>query len=198
MPSMSSTFFLLPAYISFETTRAILSFAAVRSHIEVSPTLIAFGSELLKLVVALIFLRFDLVNNGRSGGISSLKSAVLFASKDEASWKAYGLFAVPAVLYLINNILYLLGLQQTTPSLLHVAMLAKLPFTGVLHHFVVRRQKNTYAWISLVCICCGLLLFNAPVEVLQRMAGIGGTEDGATSMPAVSYTHLTLPTKRIV
>ena len=113
----SSTFFLLPAYISFETTRAILSFAAVRSHIEVSPTLIAFGSELLKLVVATIFLRVDLVSNGGSGGISDLKSAILFASKDQASWRAYGLFAVPAVLYLINNILYLLGLQLTTPSL---------------------------------------------------------------------------------
>jgi len=179
-----STFFLLPAYISFETTRAILSFAAVRLHIEVSPTLIAFGSELLKLVVAIIFLRVDLVSNGGSGGINDLKSAILFATKDQASWRAYGLFTVPAVLYLINNILYLLGLQLTTPSLLHVAMLAKLPFTGVLHHFVVRRQKNMYAWISLACICFGLLLYNAPIEVFQWMEGSESTKDSAVE---VSY-----------
>ena len=34
--------------------------------------------------------------------------------------------------------------------------------TGVLHHFMVRRQTNAYAWVSLTCLSAGLLVFNFP------------------------------------
>jgi len=102
------------------------------------------------------------------------------------------------VLYLINNILYLLGLQLTTPSLLHVAMLAKLTLTGVLHHFVVRRQKNLYAWISVACICSSLLLFNAPVEVFQRTAGTRSAEAGVPNMPDFGLSYLIWPLTGLV
>ncbi|ODQ55030.1 hypothetical protein SAICODRAFT_53593, partial [Saitoella complicata NRRL Y-17804] len=166
-------YFLLPAYITFETTRAILSFAAVHSQVRISSTFIAFSSELLKLVFALIFLCRFLGKTGNGVNARSLKSAILFASSDQAGWRAYGPYAVPAALYLINNLLYLLGLQLTTPSLLHVAVLAKLPFTGILHHLLVKRQRNLYAWLSLALICTGLLIFNAPIEFLDWIRGIG-------------------------
>ncbi|GAO51596.1 hypothetical protein G7K_5695-t1 [Saitoella complicata NRRL Y-17804] len=186
-------YFLLPAYITFETTRAILSFAAVHSQVRISSTFIAFSSELLKLVFALIFLCRFLGKTGNGVNARSLKSAILFASSDQAGWRAYGPYAVPAALYLINNLLYLLGLQLTTPSLLHVAVLAKLPFTGILHHLLVKRQRNLYAWLSLALICTGLLIFNAPIEFLDWIRGV---EDPLTAT-STSNTNTTTPAFQI-
>ena len=71
-------------------------------------------------------------------------------------------FAIPALLYLINNILYLIGLQLTTPSLLTVAILAKLPITAILHHLFVKRQQSGAAWLSLLVLSLGLLVSHIP------------------------------------
>lgn len=43
-----------------------------------------------------------------------------------ASWKSYFAYAVPSVLYLLNNLLYLLGLELSTPATLHITVLAKV------------------------------------------------------------------------
>lgn len=175
-------YFLLPAYITFDTTRAILTFAAVNSHISVSSTTITFCSELLKLIFAFVFLcRYVLKEEVGTLDMGSIKSAILFASPDSGvsdTWRAYAVFAVPAALYLINNLLYLLGLQLTVPSLLHVAMLAKLPFTGILHHFIIKRQSNGLAWLSLAGICAGIFIFNAPLDLLDWVSNYN---DSATS-----------------
>jgi len=161
MSSARPAFALLPAYITSETTRASLSFAAVHSKVQISPTVITLSSEALKLLIALAFLYW----RQESRDAHSLKTAILFASGEKASWKTYGAFAVPAILYLVNNLLYLIALQFTSPSLLHVAILAKLPLTGILHHVLVRRQKNVFAWTSVVVLCFGLAILNAPINV---------------------------------
>jgi hypothetical protein len=44
----------------------------------------------------------------------------------EARWRSYVTYAVPSILYLISNLLYLIALRSTTPALLHVAILAKV------------------------------------------------------------------------
>lgn len=41
-------------------------------------------------------------------------------------------------------------------------MLAKLPATAIMHNFMIRRQSNRWAWMSLFCICVGLVIFNIP------------------------------------
>lgn len=163
----SSTLFLLPAYIAFETTRAILCYAAIRSDVRISSTAVTFASESLKLVFALVYLHRYLGKHDGQVTLASFKSAVLFAGKGQSSWRPYAPFAVPAVLYSVNNLLYLTGLQMTAPALFHVTMLAKLPLTGILHHLLIRRQSNQFAWLSLAFICAGLLIFNAPPELLD-------------------------------
>lgn len=178
--------FLLPAYITLETTRALLSFAAIRSHISISPTIISFCSELLKLVFALVFLRLNLIADGRLGDVSSIKAAIAFAADTKSPWRSYWPFAVPAALYLVNNILYLIGLQLTTPAVLHVAVLAKLPVTGILHHFVLKKQRNVYAWVSLTCICAGLLVCNVPIGLFSGWFQVGESGIDAADSPAKS------------
>lgn len=79
---------LLPAYITFETARALLSFAAVRSHISICPTIISLCSELLKLVFALVFLRRNLIVDSSHGDASSIKAATSFAAGTQSPWRS--------------------------------------------------------------------------------------------------------------
>lgn len=71
-------------------------------------------------------------------------------------------YAVPAALYLTNNLIYFTVLPHATPVLLHVCMLMKLPATAILHHFLIKKQHNVHAWISLAVLCVGLVVFNVP------------------------------------
>lgn len=43
-------------------------------------------------------------------------------------------------------------LPSTSPNLLQVCILAKLPVSGLIRHLAVRRQANRYAWVSLACL----------------------------------------------
>jgi hypothetical protein len=40
--------------------------------------------------------------------------------------KSYVKYMIPSMLYLINNVLYLIAFHHTTPALLHIAILAKV------------------------------------------------------------------------
>jgi UDP-sugar transporter A1/2/3 len=42
------------------------------------------------------------------------------------------------VLYLANNLIYYTVLPLATTSLLQVCVLAKLPTTGILHHYMIK------------------------------------------------------------
>jgi hypothetical protein len=155
--------FLLPAYVVFETTRAILTYAATHSHAQISSTFITFSAEVCKAIFATAFLCRFLRREHGYVTFSSFLTAITSISNNSSSvlW-SYGAFAIPAFLYFVNNLLYLIGLQLTTPSLLHVTVLAKLPITAVLHHLLVKRQHNSLAWISLSLLCLGLLISNIP------------------------------------
>ncbi|GAA6033740.1 hypothetical protein JCM8097_004407 [Rhodosporidiobolus ruineniae] len=150
---------LLPAYVGVDTARALIAYALLNAGHAPSPVFVTFGSELLKLVVAAVAtvgLRQSFILPPSTG------SDVSTSTSTSSEAKPYLRFAVPAALYFINNILYLSGLQVTTPALLQVAVLSKLPLTALLHHFVVLRQRNPAMWISLGVLTLGLILAGAP------------------------------------
>lgn len=154
--------FLLPTYVVAETIRALLTFSAVQSHIPVSSVLIAFFAELTKLTFALFFA-------ARWSGfqLCTLREELLFSS----NVKPYLAICVPAILYLVNTLMYMAALGLTTPSFLHIAMLGKIPITAIMHHFLVRRQTSAYAWASLAFITVGMFVFNLPAEFLAMITG---------------------------
>lgn len=159
---------LLPAYVIAETVRALLTFSAVESQIPLSSVLIAFYGEITKLAVALIFL-------ARSNDFkkSTIQTELLFSS----NWRQYMAISVPAVMYLVNFLLYIFALRLTTPAILHVVLLAKLPITALLHHLLVTPQQSFNAWISLGFITLGMLLFNLPSRVIVTGAQVSELRD---------------------
>ncbi|KAM0155129.1 hypothetical protein ACHAPG_006147 [Botrytis cinerea] len=142
---------LLPIYIFGETIRANYAYFAFHTARQITPSLIALLSETLKLAIAAIII------NHSEEGLSSIRKR--FNRNGFRDVLQYG---VPAAFYLINNLIYLTILPSTSPSLLQVCMLAKIPATAILHHFWVRKQGNARSWISLGFLCFGLFLFNIP------------------------------------
>ncbi|KAK5025108.1 hypothetical protein LTR13_010545 [Exophiala sideris] len=163
--SGGQTLLLLPAYVLLETIRAVLTYSAIHSHVPVSSTFITFGSEVGKLIVTTIFLCRWIRKEGRHLTTWSFL-AELRSVATNATWKSYFSYAVPSLMYLINNLLYLLGLELSTPSTLHITVLAKLPITAILHHFLFVPQRNVYAWLSLAALCIGLVGSNVPLDLI--------------------------------
>jgi UDP-sugar transporter A1/2/3 len=52
-------------------------------------------------------------------------------------------YAVPAALYLVNNLLYFLALQLATPDLVHVAMMAKVCTLSIIENFRLMTSGNS-------------------------------------------------------
>jgi UDP-sugar transporter A1/2/3 len=150
-----STSSLLLLYVTCETGRANYAYYAFHTFPQISASLITLFSEAFKLTIALI----SLINSENGIGVHKL---IQSAQQGETDFKRTLKYAVPAALYLINNLIYYTVLPKTTPSLLQVCVLAKLPATGILHHFMIRPQRNIHAWICLLILCIGLIIFNVP------------------------------------
>ncbi|KAI1629455.1 nucleotide-sugar transporter-domain-containing protein [Exophiala viscosa] len=163
--SGGQTLLLLPAYVLLETIRAILTYTAIHSHVPVSSTCITFGSELGKLTVTTIFLCRWIRKEDRHLSVWSFLAEIRSVATN-ATWKSYLAYAVPSLMYLANNLLYLLGLELSTPATLHITVLAKLPITAILHHFLFVPQRNFYAWLSLAALCVGLVGSNVPLDLI--------------------------------
>lgn len=133
-------------------------YLAFHTFPEISASIIALLSETLKFCIAIFFLlrHTDLSLQSLRLSISTL------AKPDEADLRRIGRYALPAALYLVNNLIYNTVLPFTTPSMLQVCILAKLPTTGIMHHYMIKPQRNVLAWISLLVLCIGLVVFNIP------------------------------------
>ncbi|KAI9733155.1 MAG: hypothetical protein M1818_007273 [Claussenomyces sp. TS43310] len=142
---------ILTAYIICETIRANYTYFALQRYPSLTPSLVAFLSELFKLLIA-------------STAIFTSKPSFEAISKTirAGEYNKIVPYAIPAVLYLTNNIIYFIVLPLTSPSLLQVCILAKLPTTAIMHNFMIRRQPNRWAWTSLSFLCVGLVIFNIP------------------------------------
>ncbi|GAA5834110.1 hypothetical protein JCM3766R1_004461 [Sporobolomyces carnicolor] len=201
-----ATAFLLPLYCVVDTSRSLIVFAVMRGGSVLSPSAITFTAEALKLVVAV-------------GGIlhaskGSLSDRFLLPPPQHdaqptlwSSFKPYLRFAVPALLYGFNNVLFLEALHFTTPALLQVSVLSKLPFTAILHHFVVRRRKSQAMWLSLAVLTGGMVLAGCPeqlwdaeqranIRVADLLSGpLIGLTVGAVSACSSVWTELMLKEK---
>ncbi|GAA5921001.1 hypothetical protein JCM1841_003251 [Sporobolomyces salmonicolor] len=151
---------LLPLYVAVDTLRSLLIYAVLHSGIQLSPTALTSASEFIKLFVAVVGVLFS--TRGSFAERFLLPPPVKDADSRFAHAKNYLQFAVPASLYFMNNLAFLYGLEVTTPALLSVSILSKLPLTALLHHFVVRRRNNQAMWTSLVVLSCGLVLAGCP------------------------------------
>lgn len=198
-----ATAFLLPMYCIVDTSRSLIVFAVMRSGAVVSPSAITATAEALKLIVAI-------------GGIlyttkGSLADRFLLPPPQHDAHptffsfvKPYLRFAVPALLYGFNNVLFLEALHFTTPALLQVSVLSKLPFTAMLHHLVVRRRKSQAMWLSLAVLTFGMGLAGCPeqlwdaeqrasIKVTDLLSGpLIGLTIGAVSACASIWTELML------
>ncbi|GAA5988784.1 hypothetical protein JCM5350_002939 [Sporobolomyces pararoseus] len=195
--------FLLPLYCVVDTSRSLIVFAVMKSGAVLSPSAITVTAEALKLTVAI-------------GGIlrsskGSLADRFLLPPPQHdtqhsflSSFKPYLRFAVPALLYGFNNVLFLEALHFTTPALLQVSVLSKLPFTAILHHFVVRPRKSQAMWLSLAVLTFGMVLAGCPeqlwdpeqranIQIADLLSGpLIGLTIGAVSACASVWTELML------
>jgi UDP-sugar transporter A1/2/3 len=159
-PSLNSL--LLFTYITFETIRANYAYHVFTTFPAINPSLIVLISEILKLLIAVLVLLRSGTGFARSEtGLAGLW-AVSQCKQSKQSKSNILRSAVPAGLYLINSLIYLTVLPLVSPSLLAVCILAKLPATGILHHVMIRKQRNVWGWWSLLFICIGVVLFNIP------------------------------------
>ncbi|GAA6023780.1 hypothetical protein JCM11491_006863 [Sporobolomyces phaffii] len=201
-----ATAFLLPLYTVVDTSRSLIVFAVMRGGSVLSPSAITFAAEALKLTVAV------------GGVVQSTKGSLadrflLPPPQHDApatlysSFKPYLRFAVPALLYGFNNVLFLEALHFTTPALLQVSVLSKLPFTAILHHLVVRRRKSQPMWLSLGVLTFGMVLAGCPeqlwdpeqrqnIRVADLLSGpLIGLTVGAVSACSSVWTELMLKEK---
>ncbi|GAA5901246.1 uncharacterized protein JCM6883_000152 [Sporobolomyces salmoneus] len=155
---------LLTLYTVVDTSRSLIVFAVMRSGAVLSPSAITFTAEALKLMVA--------IGGVLSSSRGSLADRFLLPPPQHdtrrsffSSFKPYLRFAVPALLYGFNNVLFLEALHFTTPALLQVSVLSKLPFTAILHHFVVRPRNSQAMWMSLAVLTGGMVLAGCPEQL---------------------------------
>ena len=141
--------YLLPAFILFDTARACIAFGVIRYGVYLPPAKIAFlyavnawqsktkliwdayRSESCKLICALAFhFRWHRANTrvpNASIPPSWFQSLLpRSTTTGQVDYQICFYTAVPALLYLINNVFYLVGLRFVSPALLNTAMLAKV------------------------------------------------------------------------
>lgn len=178
--ALSTSSLLLILYVSCETIRANYAYYAFHNFPQISASLITLLSEGLKLLIALFFILK--ANDGFS--ISGLTKCIhQLQQGDSLDFKRILKYAVPAGLYLTNNLIYYTVLPLTSPSLLQVCVLMKLPTTGILHHYMIKPQRNLWVWVSLGCLCVGLVVFNVPSSNRVRQ-GDGGEMGSTTTAPS--------------
>lgn len=156
--ALSTSSLLLTLYVTCETIRASYAYYAFHNYPQISASAIAFLSEVLKLSIAVFFL----LRSQQGFSVDLLKKYYNSAHNGEIDYRRILRYALPAALYLTNNLIYYTVLPLTSPSLLQVCVLAKLPTTGILHHYMVKPQHNRFAWLSLLFLCIGLGVFNIP------------------------------------
>ncbi|ROW07665.1 hypothetical protein VMCG_03363 [Cytospora schulzeri] len=164
LPHLSLSNTLLLIYIISETSRENFAYYVFHTYPWVPASFISMMSEGSKLLLAVLFIWRDWsILPGEKNKKNNNQD--LLPPTPPRQWnldRNAFVYAIPAAFYLVNNLIYMSVLPYTSPNLLQVCILAKLPVTGILHHLAVRRQTNHYAWVSLACLSAGLLVFNFP------------------------------------
>jgi len=104
---------LLAPYIIYETVRANYAYYAFHTFHQISASIVALLSEMFKLSIAAFFL---LKSSDNNFSISALPNHLESAQNGEINFRKALKYALPASLYLINNLIYYIVLPLTTPK----------------------------------------------------------------------------------
>eukprot|EP00042_Codosiga_hollandica_P045896 m.473397 g.473397 ORF g.473397 m.473397 type:complete len:317 (+) comp57121_c0_seq2:180-1130(+) len=72
------------------------------------------------------------------------------------------LFAVPAILYMINNNLFLYALNYTTPPVWTLLIQTRIILTALVYRFIMGRRISTPKWWSLIGLTAGIVIAQLP------------------------------------
>ena len=100
-------------------------------------TLVVGITEILKLVLSFLLLLYQ-----------GLLKDVSF------TW----LFAVPAVIYAINNNVYLYALHYTTPPVWNILIQLRIIFTALVYRFWFKRNVTRLQWAALLMLVSAIVL----------------------------------------
>lgn len=125
MSSPSTSTILLTLYVCCETLHANYAYYAFHGFPEISALIIALLSEIFKLCIAAFFL----LGSEHRFSLAPLRHTKV--KNVEIDFRRTLRYAIPAALYLANNLIYYTVLPFATPSILQVYVLAKLPTTGL-------------------------------------------------------------------
>jgi UDP-sugar transporter A1/2/3 len=168
--SISTFSLLLTLYITCETIRANYAYYAFHTYPQISASVVALLSEIFRLLIAAFFL----LKSNNDFSMSALPKYLESAQNGDIDFKKMLKYALPASLYLMNNLIYYSVLPLTTPNLLQMCVLAKLPTTGILHHYTIKQQHNIFACISLLFLCIRLAVFNIPSTNQESNEAVAG------------------------
>jgi len=112
-----------------------------------SMSTVVFAAELVKLCLSSGFLTIELGSPGKALGA--------YCSTPAKTW---ALFAMPAVLYAVNNNLDMLNNQYMDPATESVLVQLKILTTGLAWWLVFKQPMGARKWLALVLLfagCCG-------------------------------------------
>ncbi|KAJ3081550.1 hypothetical protein HDU79_006689 [Rhizoclosmatium sp. JEL0117] len=132
----------LEALIGFfvlELSRAILTEGMYQSTNRIPvlhPQLTIFIVELVRFLIAII---------------------CVIRNRGKVSFTNLEYMAVQAVMWFVNNVLYFATLKHASVATISILLQLRLPITGILHHFLVRKQENWRVWAALGVIYVGVV-----------------------------------------
>ncbi|KAJ3046540.1 hypothetical protein HK097_000769, partial [Rhizophlyctis rosea] len=141
--------------IALSILHPLLSYTAINKTTFNAPLIILL-SEWLKLSASLIFRYREPASKTSHQPLLNHKIG------------DFAKYAVPAAINVLNLTLFFKALDYTSPVLLVLALLMKLPFTAILHNFFVRRQRSKAAWASLVLLFIGILISQTTDEYMSQ------------------------------
>lgn len=183
---------LLIAFVAIESTKSDLTYYLLNRNTSklnpdidpavkpqpLNPSALVLNSELFKCLFSFAKVRYD-------------KETVVIPQG------RYLIYAVPAFLYFVNNLIYLIGLSVTSPSDLHAAMLSKIPLTALVHHMLMSRQVSVVAWLFLLLLTGSLVSFSYPLSVSTFLGPLLGVMNSVISAFTSIYTEYVLKQVKI-
>ena len=125
-------------------------------------------SELVKLILSILLLRRARARDPAGTIMTTDVKSVM-------------LFPIPSIIYVMHNNVQFYTMAYVDAATYQILGNLKIVTTGILFRFALGRLMTRTQWIALLLLTVG--------ATVSQISGCKG---------AVSYTHLTLPTKRIV
>ena len=91
--------------------------------------------------------------------IKLLVAAAFVFTRGEFDIKRHSVhFAVPALLYVVANNIYMFALNFTTPPVWILLIQSRILFTALVYRFYLKREISNSRWLSLIALTLGIML----------------------------------------